>query len=433
MSIASEINVNVGGDQSSVVVSSTEGSEISVLGPEGLSITVDTPDSQSISISQTSGLSLSVGVPDTSTVITTGNDVINVSVDPIPAVDKVTRLRDLDDVVGTPSSNQVLVYNQGENNFQFADQSGDGSESDGLIDEFIDVTNTDGAFSALVALEQDYEVGTSVTKILKDILDPYKILSLEMNYLNYRYLINNVEQNTTFSSSVNDTVEVGSNIRVSGFNYDTSNETGYVPGSSSFTLDGAVLGVATGLIPVPDTSGGTFNLTSNSATQKNSPADLKGFMSAKEEGPSDYSGQLTVNSNEATIKFRYRAFLIANSLDLSASLTNSDFNSLFNDEGFKYVGEADGTVNNFSMNTPSDSDEINNYTYLAYPTSFGELDEVVEEGSFPVLGDLVKLSGPLADGGFQYEGPNGQNTSYLVYQSDEKQAFSNDVELTLKF
>jgi len=48
-----------------------------------------------------------------------------------------TRLRDLEDVKGDPTSGQILVYNVGENNFQFQDQNTGGAGGDDLTDEAI--------------------------------------------------------------------------------------------------------------------------------------------------------------------------------------------------------------------------------------------------------------------------------------------------------
>ena len=435
MSSASEISVNVGGDQNSVTVSSPEGSDISVSGSEGVAITVSPNAGHSVSISQDSGTSITVN-PDNSSVVTATNDVVNVSVDSIPAVDKVTNLRELNDVIGDPTSNQVLVYNQSENNFQFADQTGGDGTGDPLTDQFIDVTNGDGAFDHLTDVNKEYEVGTSITQILKDILDPYKTMSLSLTNIRYRYIleggqIDGVTYNTSYSPT--DTVEVGSNIRILGLNYTASDIGGYVPLSSFLTFNGVQNGVYNG-VPIP--SGVTFVPGFQYyETQQNSPHDLSIAVGARDDGPPGYSGTITVTSTEEKLKWRYKAFLLASTIDLEATPIAGNFESIVGSGlvGYKFVGNSSGTSSNFSMNTPIGSDDENSYTYIMYPMAFGELTEVLEEGAFPVIGDFVKLTGPLADGGFEYAGPNGQDTSYLVYQTDEKQAFGGDVELTFKF
>ena len=78
------------------------------------------------------------------------------------------RLRDLEDVVGDPASGQVLIYNEGENNFQFADQTGGGDgggggggDADELTDYAITVTNTDAAFDTI--RNNTYEKYTNMT------------------------------------------------------------------------------------------------------------------------------------------------------------------------------------------------------------------------------------------------------------------------------
>ena len=147
----------------------------------------------------------------------------------------IKRLRDLEDVIGDPTSGQVLIYNEGENNFQFGDQqggSGGGGNDEELTDYAITVTNTDGAFSTIK--DFTYEKFTSMTNILNDILNPYTKTSVELTAMN---------GTNNGSSYVLDTgafrsVEVGSNIVFNTFSYSVPQPDKVKNQSIALTKDG---------------------------------------------------------------------------------------------------------------------------------------------------------------------------------------------------
>ena len=115
-------------------------------------MSVGSVDSQSVSISSTS-TEVTVSSPETQSLsVNTTPFTVEVSTNS-NLISGATRLRELTDVIGDPTSGQVLIYNQGENNFQFADQTGGGGgggDSEELTDYAIQVTNSDGAFDTII-------------------------------------------------------------------------------------------------------------------------------------------------------------------------------------------------------------------------------------------------------------------------------------------
>ena len=165
MSNPAEIIVG-GSGSTSVSVNSASGQSIVVSPVGSTSVSVGSVESQSISITSSS-TDVTVSSPDTQT-ISVSTTPINLEVFTNANLSSigVKRLRDLEDVIGDPTSGQVLIYNEGENNFQFGDQQGGGGVSgsgddEELTDYAITVTNTDGAFSTIK--DFTYEKFTSMT------------------------------------------------------------------------------------------------------------------------------------------------------------------------------------------------------------------------------------------------------------------------------
>ena len=206
---------------------------IEIKGGESASVSVETSSSVSAVVSPQASYAMNIAAPSgTSVEVSVASPSVEVSSNPgvvatvsekfnqievsaaIPAVG-ILRLRDLEDIKGDPESGQVLVYNQGENNFQFQDQQEGSAGGDDLLDSAIEVTNTDGAFSAIQG--STFETGTSITQVLSQILDPYAYSTLSISQ--FTATINGSSQ--TVSS--NKTLEVGSTVVLNSFTYVVTN------------------------------------------------------------------------------------------------------------------------------------------------------------------------------------------------------------------
>ena len=215
-------------DAISLTLSNGDSPSIVVSASNSVSTLVATPDSSvSLDVSPASNASVSINtVPTTQlSVSTLGSTVSTVSqlnnsltVSTALQTPLKLNLRDLEDVSGDPTSQQVLVYDAGDNAFVFADQSGSGGDGSGSqnTDAAIEVTNTDGAFDTI--FNTTYESNSSVTTILSQILNPYVTAKLNLSNIKYRDPAQSSDQSASSSASV----EVGSNIAIKGLSFSTT-------------------------------------------------------------------------------------------------------------------------------------------------------------------------------------------------------------------
>jgi len=78
-----------------------------------------------------------------------------------------------------------------------------------------------------------------------------------------------------------------------------------------------------------------------------------------------------------------------------------------------------------SVTCTADNQNASNYTYIAYAAKFGDLSNVVLDGSTPVLSAFTKV------GDFNYTNSYGHTESYRVYISTATGAYQNGQTLTI--
>lgn len=327
----------------------------------------------------------------------------------IPAVG-TTRLRDLEDVKGDPTSGQILVYNLGENNFQFQDQNTGGAGGDDLTDEAITVTNTDGGFSSLVG--GTFETGTSITTILKNILDPYKLPQFTSFSLTY-----SAEGSGVFhSGGESKNYEVGTSIVMSSYIYAIDTPSSVL--SNSVVLNQNSTPFVSGLSE-SNTSTVFFPSTSH---QSDTPATVTYGMSATENGnPNGITS--TVSSGTASINFRYKVGVAASSLVPSS---NSEATTIY----ASIVGSSlisDPGTSSFDLSCSSANEGESNFTFILIPEPFGTLKSVVQNNSTDVTADFSLVGSST----FSATVSTGISVAYYIYKTNDPGAFNDGNTLTI--
>lgn len=324
------------------------------------------------------------------------------------------RLRDLEDVVGDPSSGQVLIYNAGENNFQFADQTGGGGgggggDADELTDYAITVTNSDGAFDTI--RNNTYEKYTNMTDLFKDILDPYTKASVQITSLD------GSKNGSSFGASSGQTkvLEVGDQITLNTFSYTVSDPSKVKDGSVSLLKDGSSYMSA---LSETSTTNVAFSPIVNA--QFNTPSTDTYKITATDNG--NPNGQeYPLSSSTITIDWRYRIGLSANNTipsdnaSATAIYDNLVSSVLQNDPG--------GSAVNFTCSESNASDA--NYSFLIWPSSYGVLKSVLQNNSTDVTADFTLV------GEYTVTNVNDVNISYYIYRTNDTGAFNDDVVLTV--
>lgn len=402
-----------------------------ILGGDGItSVSVDSTDGQSIVVTPVGGTVVSVGSAETQSISIYSDSVevavqssdspsVSISTDTI-SVEVATntnagqwpkRLRDLEDVVGDPSSGQVLIYNEGENNFQFADQTGGGGgggggDSDELTDYAITVTNTDGAFSTIKGYT--YEALTNMTDVLNDILNPYTKTSVSLQSLrgaaNGDYLI--VTSSTDF--------EVGASITLDKIYYIVGDVNKVKDGSLSLLRDGAshqsLPEISTFDVPIDP----VINSQYNSLAQDTYKIT---FVDNGNPNGQEYNG----TSNSISLNWKYRVGVSAYPTiptDNASATTVYDYlqdSSLENDPG----------SNALSFTCTEGNASGSNYTFLIWPSGYGVLKSVLQNNSTDVTADFQLV------GEYTVTNINDVNISYYIYRTNDKGAFNDDIVLTV--
>jgi len=319
------------------------------------------------------------------------------------------RLRDLADVVGAPTSNQVLVYNQGENNFQFADQSGTGGPGDEALDFAIQVTNTDGAFDTI--LSSTFEAGTSITSVLDSILNPYQYTTLTID--KFTGSINGSSQTMTSGKNV----EVGSTIMLSTIGYTIDKSFEFIQNNSvKLLMDNEVRQTN-----MPRTTQTGLSLSPSYATTNNIPATDSFKMQLVDVG-SGASPSKTITSNIFNFNWRYSTRLCTGSSLVNSNALATAVYADFSSE----VLQSDPGSSSFNLTTTVDNENDSNHTFLLIPSDFGILKSVTQNQSTDVTADFV------LDGTFTATNSNGVGVSYYIYRTNDTGAFNSGVTLTVK-
>jgi len=402
-----------------------------ILGGDGItSVSVDSTDGQSIVVTPVGGTVVSVGSAETQSISIYSDSVevavqssdspsVSISTDTI-SVEVATntnagqwpkRLRDLEDVVGDPSSGQVLIYNEGENNFQFADQTGGGGDGDSneLTDYAITVTNTDGAFSTIKGYT--YEALTNMTDVLNDILNPYTKTSVSLQSL--RGAANGASLTVTSSTDF----EVGASITLDKIYYIVGDVNKVKDGSLSLLRDGAshqsLPEISTFDVPIDP----VINSQYNSLAQ-----DIYKITFVDNGNPNGQEYNGTSNSISLNWKYRFSLksynFIPTNSSEATELFNNPEFTSstiLTNDPGgnsLDFVCDELNATNGY-------------YSILMYPKAFGTIKSVLQNNSTDSTADFV------LEGEFDVTNIYGVVIPYYLYRTNDTGAYNDGITLTV--
>ena len=413
LNMADPATIALGGEAPSINVDFAASYELTVVPPQSkISVDVASTDVQSI---QVGGNSLSISLPEQRQFVATTVNTETISVEVSNRVQAlgstVKRLRDLEDVIGDPESGQILFYNSGQNNFQFRDNQGAGSgESDENINEAIEVTNTDPAFSSIVG--QTFETGTSITSVLSDILNPYTKATVS------RPTLTGKKNQVAFVYGSNTNVEVGTSVEISQVSYTISDPDKVKDSSVNLVRNGSPAGSS-----LAASVSNTVTLPNTISSQKIIPGTDSYKMSLTDNGnPNNI--EYTIDSSPLSINWMYRVRLAAHSTEVTDNATAS---TMFLD-----------TVDDVLMNDPgsstfdldcSNSNSVDGkYTYIVIPESFGTLSSVLQNGSTDVTADFSLVGSST----FTVQNSNGVSVAYYIYRTNDTGAFNDGITLNVK-
>ena len=392
----------------SVSVASLTGQSIVVTPLGSTSVSVSDPVStQSISISSSS-TEVTVASPSVDP-ISVSTDTIRVDINTNPVDTGARRLRQLTDVVGDPTSGQVLVYNESENNFQFSDQQGgSGGGADELTDYAITVTNTDAAFNTINGFT--YETFSSMTNILNDILNPYVKTSITLNSLSGTLNGSSFSQDTPGRD-----LEVGESI--------VFNTISYTVGDASKVKDDTIRLKRDNLShqDLPETGTSSVAISPIINTTFSSPeTDVYKISFVDNGNPNGL--EFNLSSQTITLNWKHRVTL---TFSPTIPSTNSEATTLFGQPSSDSQLLNDPGSASFVLTASSDNAQDGNHTFLMYPSEYGTLNSIRQNDATDTTADFV-----LA-GTFTITNSYGVNIPYYIYRTIDTGAFNNGVDLRI--
>jgi hypothetical protein len=333
-----------------------------------------------------------------------GNDWVNVTF-PGTSVDSI---EDLGDVTLTSlSDDQILQYNSVSGDWENVDIP------DETLGSSITISNTDAAFSHMTS---PITAGTSVEKVLRDILEKYNITSISLSNVSAAYETTTSGVYGSYSNRTGATLEVGTGLRIQGFNYSVADSSKTTDSSVKFLRGGTTL-----------ESGFADNLTSATlaSVEEVNPTSATSYSYKLQAIDSGGGSDVTLNSNSRTFSWRYRVKVGASSTSTLSSA--SDAQTLY--DNITTTGAYDNLKTNsaFTAQCSSAMETAGNYTYIIYPASFTEITSIVQGGAIPVLGAFTDL------GDFTIDNQYGVSISYSFYRSNITQAFADSTYLDITF
>jgi hypothetical protein len=309
-------------------------------------------------------------------------------------------LNDLDDVTITSlTDDQILQYNSSTSVWENVDFP----NTDTTLSSSITITNTDAAFSHM---SSPIASGTSLEQVVRNILEKYNLTSITFSSFSAAL----ESTSSTYGSpttSTGATLEIGRGVKIHGFNYSVGDPTQTTDDSVKF-IQGSSTVIESGFADDATSATLASVITLDPGTASSTQYKLTVIDSG---GGSD----VTRTSVSRGFSWQYRVRVGAHST--SSITSDSEAAALWAliTDGYNNIrSESDFTISATSaMNTAL------NYTWIAYPAAWGNLNQVLLDGSTNVLSDFQS---PVD---YNITNDYGLTASYRFYRSTYDQAFSH--------
>lgn len=250
-----------------------------------------------------------------------------------------------------------------------------------------------------------FTAGTSIESLLRSILIAY-----------IEPVISNLSVNLNGSAISTATRDVGNSFTCnsSSFTATVDNPNGNYPVSASITASGADIG--TQQIYLSNTLAGSNSFPLGSVLTINKASSAGSVLFTVNTKSQTTADTQSVNTSFA---FYWRNYLAASSTPIT---DNSSAQSVINSGT---VTSTLTTTKAWTATCTSANANGGNYTYIIYPATYGDLSNVIQNGSLPVLTAFTKL------GDFTIANAYASSTSFRVYQSNQPGAFAAGTTLTI--
>jgi len=250
-------------------------------------------------------------------------------------------------------------------------------------------------------------VGTSLESIFQQMLVTY--IPPTLSGLAMR---NGGSTISTAARDVNDSFIVNT----ASFSATADNPTGIFPLSSSWTSSGADIG--TQIYYFGDNVLSNSNILSVGSNYTINKSTTAGSVSFIVNGRRSDNGA-AISATSTSVPFRFRNYFAASSTVIT---DNSTAQTVINTG---LITSALDTDKAWNVTCTSANNVAGNFTYIIYPSSYGTLSGIIQNGALPVLTAFTDL------GNFNITTAYGVSLSVKIYKSNSDQAFSPGTTLAI--
>ena len=281
---------------------------------------------------------------------------------------------------------------------------------DSTLESAITISNTDAAFNHMTS---PITAGTSLEAVLRDMLEKYNITTISLSAVKSAYQNTDGTYPATANKSSFATLEVGRGVKSDGFSFSIAD--------TSQTADTSVLFKINGTTVASSISETGSPATYTADTQDvSSPATRYYRVEATDNG----SGTNNTISAQKGVTWRWLVKLAASST--SAIADDAAAQTLYDGVTEMATNLNSGSSWN-NVSTTSAGNSQSNYTYIIFPASFGDLQNVVQNNALSVIDAFQDL------GDFTIDNQYGVSVSYSFYRTNQTAAFATDTELDITF
>lgn len=253
-----------------------------------------------------------------------------------------------------------------------------------------------------IASGSTFAVGTDVEDILRQIL-----ISYIASTLGSVTVIND-------GATITTPRDVGDSFTMDGVTFTSTvdDPNGDFPMSSSLVIANAAANNGTTALSDTVTASNSSSI-SDTAINRTDNGNVTFTINTQSQNTAD------TPSASKTIKFQWRNYLIASSTAIDS---NSDLATAFSSN---IVQSALDTNISWTATADSNNNDITKFTYIVYPSDYGDLSSIIQDGATPVLGGFTKQTDRTANN----EG--GISKTWRIYKSNSTGAFASGVTLTI--
>ena len=188
---------------------------------------------------------------------------------------------------------------------------------------------------------------------------------------------------------------------------------GDYPQSASLSCTGADIGSFSEDGPDDVQASNTITFSTSRNIQKTSAGSVSFTVSTDSRNSGD------TQSTGRSFSWQWRNYLAASSTIISS---DSTLQSVINND---LVANAFDTNKSWNPTCGAANNTAGNYTYVIYPASYGDLNNIIQDGATPVLTAFTKL------GDFSADNSEGISQNWRVYKSNADQAFASGTALAI--